>query len=135
MPERFEIKTKYHGLPKGLVEANVKCVIRGSEIEFEMEVGIEGLRELALDIWFHSSKYSDHADGSESSFYSFTKFLDIYWPDGREERLSDFAQNFDRVPEGVSCRHKSCLLHVHHPCEVCGRIAGQGEVMLRNQIA
>lgn len=26
---------------------------------------------------------------------------------------------------GKPCRHPGCLAHVTHPCEVCGRVAGQ----------
>ncbi len=28
---------------------------------------------------------------------------------------------------GEPCHHPGCLNHVSHPCEGCGRIAGQGE--------
>jgi len=28
------------------------------------------------------------------------------------------------MPEGEPCEHPSCLQHVSHPCEGCGRIAG-----------
>ena len=27
--------------------------------------------------------------------------------------------------DGMPCEHKGCLNHVSHPCEVCGRIAGE----------
>ncbi len=29
---------------------------------------------------------------------------------------------------GEPCDHRGCLAHVSHPCEGCGRIAGQGWV-------
>lgn len=30
----------------------------------------------------------------------------------------------DIPPPGVPCRHRGCLGHISHPCEVCGRIGG-----------
>lgn len=32
--------------------------------------------------------------------------------------------------DGQPCNHKGCLNHITHPCEGCGRIAGQGDVKL-----
>jgi len=31
--------------------------------------------------------------------------------------------------DGQPCKHPGCLKHMTHPCEGCGRIAGQGEVI------
>lgn len=33
-----------------------------------------------------------------------------------------------RLKSGEPCTHIGCLQHVTYPCEVCKRIAGQGEV-------
>ena len=30
---------------------------------------------------------------------------------------------------GQPCKHPGCLKHVTHPCEGCGRYAGQGKVV------
>jgi hypothetical protein len=35
--------------------------------------------------------------------------------------------NEKNIPEGYPCKHKGCLSHVSHPCEVCGRTVGKGE--------
>lgn len=37
------------------------------------------------------------------------------------------VEEFDRkqISNGKSCGHPGCLNHVTHPCEFCGRIAGQ----------
>lgn len=29
--------------------------------------------------------------------------------------------------DGQPCSHPGCLSHISHPCEICGRIAGQYE--------
>lgn len=36
----------------------------------------------------------------------------------------------DREP----CKHTGCLNHVLHPCDGCGRIAGNGEVKLSKSL-
>ena len=66
-------------------------VIRGSENTFEKVVSEDEINHIAKDIWDHPSKYSDYVDGSDSSFYEFTKYLYIYCPDGTEIRLADFV--------------------------------------------
>lgn len=35
--------------------------------------------------------------------------------------------------DGEPCNHVGCLHHVTHPCEVCGRICGIGEVKFKIQ--
>jgi hypothetical protein len=37
---------------------------------------------------------------------------------------SYFQGEFPRLTDGVPCKHKGCLNHRLHPCEECGRIAG-----------
>jgi len=31
----------------------------------------------------------------------------------------------ERYDDGIPCDHPSCLSHINHPCEGCGRIAGR----------
>ena len=33
------------------------------------------------------------------------------------------------LESGQPCDHKGCLSHTTHPCELCGRIAGEGVIM------
>jgi hypothetical protein len=30
------------------------------------------------------------------------------------------------------CGHFGCLLHISHPCEVCGRVAGEGDITVND---
>lgn len=32
-----------------------------------------------------------------------------------------------KLNPGQPCYHNGCLSHITHPCEVCGRIAGNGD--------
>ena len=34
-----------------------------------------------------------------------------------------------RYDWGEPCKHPGCLKHITHPCEGCGRYAGQGKVL------
>jgi hypothetical protein len=38
------------------------------------------------------------------------------------------------VLSGQPCHHFGCLQHLSHPCEVCGRIGGNGQVTVRNPV-
>lgn len=38
-----------------------------------------------------------------------------------------------KVKDGEPCPHRGCLNHVTHPCEVCGRINGKGNVIVWNK--
>ena len=45
----------------------------------------------------------------------------------------DLKRNISAIPihyikSGQPCKHKGCLSHSSHPCEVCGRINGIGDV-------
>ena len=73
------------------------CIIEGSEISFHLEVPVEEIREKCQDIWDHSSKYSDYVDNSESSYYSFSKYLDVKFPNGEYVRLSDLVNEDEAV--------------------------------------
>lgn len=33
-----------------------------------------------------------------------------------------------KYKDGEPCEHKGCLNHVTHPCEGCGRVAGQDKI-------
>jgi hypothetical protein len=35
---------------------------------------------------------------------------------------------YQRLPDGVLCKHPGCLSHLTHPCEGCGRIGGISRV-------
>lgn len=37
------------------------------------------------------------------------------------------SRKFISLKPGEPCHHPGCLNHISHPCEGCGRIAGQGE--------
>lgn len=41
-----------------------------------------------------------------------------------------FGRQIVKLKSGEPCTHKGCLNHVSHPCEVCGRVAGQGEARI-----
>ena len=40
------------------------------------------------------------------------------------------AGHADEHQSGEPCHHRGCKNHVSHPCEVCGRTAAQGTVIL-----
>jgi len=34
------------------------------------------------------------------------------------------------LEDGVPCKHVGCISHISHPCESCGRIAGEARLFL-----
>lgn len=69
-----------------------KCLIRGSEIEFEKFVAPEDVEKVCQDIWDHPDKYSDYQAESDSAYYDFLKYLWVEFPDGTEKRLGDVVK-------------------------------------------
>lgn len=47
------------------------------------------------------------------------------WAEGWAERCGKIS-----FKDGEPCKHPGCKNHVSHPCEVCGRYAAQGDVVL-----
>lgn len=39
--------------------------------------------------------------------------------------------DLQKLKDGEPCNHKGCINHITHPCEVCGRIAGQKQYDLQ----
>jgi len=37
-----------------------------------------------------------------------------------------------KLKDGEPCSHPGCLMHISHPCEVCGRIAGKSKLLKRS---
>jgi hypothetical protein len=61
------------------------------------------------------------------------KYLDVdMTPKKVAELLTSCGpeQKYDYYPNGMPCEHKGCLSHMSHPCECCGRIAGEGDAII-----
>lgn len=63
----------------------------------------------------------------------------MHIPSFTSRRIKKLAKVFDKLKndddvlilkDGEPCQHIGCLHHITHPCEGCGRIAGQGEIRL-----
>lgn len=39
-----------------------------------------------------------------------------------------------KIPDNVPCHHSACHSHWLNPCEVCGRVACQGEAIITRKI-
>lgn len=84
--------------PEGEETKKRTCMIFGSEIEFCIrDIAAADLQGAVKEIWEHPSKHWDVKDGSEDAYYHFLKFLWIRYPDGKEERLTDFAKKLEIV--------------------------------------
>ena len=62
-----------------------------------------------------------------------TKLLPIPQPEkGDPASLTPVPKPTRVLKPGEPCDHPGCLSHVSHPCESCGRIAGQGNYTLKH---
>lgn len=54
------------------------------------------------------------------------KNFDIYYPEVGSDDFTKIVEVKSMTIEPLEpCSHKGCLSHVTHPCEGCGRIAGE----------
>jgi dCMP deaminase len=71
------------------------CKITGSEIDFDLEVELSSISEVAKDIWKFPNIYSEYKNGSEDAYYKFLKFLWIEFPNGEEVSLPNYVDSLE----------------------------------------